>query len=88
VRDIIETHFLVDYLVTYPAKIDEWRRADEKERKGRFGPNAIRNALDKRDGFRTRKEIYNLISQLGYSANDDWPELQWGDWTVLRRTKA
>jgi hypothetical protein len=38
VRDLIETYFLVDYLSTYPEKIDEWRRADKKTRIAQFGP--------------------------------------------------
>jgi hypothetical protein len=38
VRDVIETSFLVDYLSTYPEKIDEWRRADKKMRVAQFGP--------------------------------------------------
>src|SRR5215472_12736401 len=50
VRDVIETYFLVDYLSTYPEKIDEWRRADKKKRISHFGPALIRNALDKRSG--------------------------------------
>ena len=50
VRDVIETHFLVDYLSTYPEKIDEWRGADKRKRIAQFGPGIIRNALDKRDG--------------------------------------
>jgi hypothetical protein len=66
VRDIIETSFLVDYLSTFPDKIDEWRRADKKKRIAQFGPGFIRNALDKRDRYTggKRKEIYDLISEL------------------------
>jgi hypothetical protein len=66
VRDVIETYFLVDYLSTYPEKIDEWKRADKKKRISHFGPGFIRNALDKRDGYTSgeRKKIYDLISEL------------------------
>jgi hypothetical protein len=66
VRDLIETYFLVDYLSTYPEKIDEWRRADKKTRIAQFGPGFIRNALDKRAGHTSgeRKRIYDLISEL------------------------
>jgi hypothetical protein len=66
VRDVIETYFLVDYLSTYPEKIDEWRRADKKKRIAQFGPGVIRKALDQRDGYTSgkRKEIYDLISEL------------------------
>jgi hypothetical protein len=40
VRDVIETYFLVDYLSTYPDKIDEWKRADKKWRISHFGPGS------------------------------------------------
>jgi hypothetical protein len=50
-RDVIETYFLVDYLSTYPGKIEEWKAADKKKRIAHFGPSLIRNALDKRDGY-------------------------------------
>ena len=64
-RDIIETYFLVDYLSTYPEKIAEWKTADRKKRTAQFGAGAIRNALDKRDGYTSgaRKHIYDLISE-------------------------
>jgi hypothetical protein len=65
VRDVIETGSLVDYLVTHPAEIAVWKAADKKTRKSRFSPDAIRKALDKRDGFTSekRKAIYDLISE-------------------------
>jgi len=71
VRDIIETSFLVDYLSTYPEKIDEWRRADKKARISQFGPGVIRKALDLRDGYTSgeRKKIYDLISELASHAS-------------------
>jgi hypothetical protein len=70
-RDLIETYFLVDYLSTYPEKIDEWKRANKKTRIAHFGPGIIRNALDKRDGFVSgeRKKIYDLISELASHAS-------------------
>jgi hypothetical protein len=66
VRDVLETSFLVDYLSTYPDKIDKWRRADKKARIVHFGPGVIRSALDKRDGYTSggRTRIYGLISEL------------------------
>src|SRR5262245_37333054 len=71
VRDVIETYFLVDYLSTYPEKIDEWRHADKKKRISHFGPGFIRNALDRRDGYTSgeRKKIYDLISELASHAS-------------------
>jgi hypothetical protein len=66
VRDLIETYFLVDYLSTYPDKIEEWKLADKSKRISHFGPGFIRNALDKRDGYTSgeRKRIYGLISEV------------------------
>jgi len=71
VRDVIETYFLVDYLSTYPERIDEWKVADKKKRISHFGPGIIRNALDKRDGSTSgeRKRIYDLISELASHAS-------------------
>lgn len=71
VRDVIETYFLVDYLSTYPEKIDEWKRADKKKRISHFGPGVIRNSLDKRDGYTSgqRKKVYELISELASHAS-------------------
>ena len=71
IRDVLETCFLVDYLSTYPEKIDEWRRADKKKRISHFGPSFIRNALDKRDGYTSgaRKKIYDLISEAASHAS-------------------
>jgi hypothetical protein len=70
-RDVIETCFLVDYLSTYPEKIDEWKRADKKKRISTFGPGIIRNALDKRDGYTSgeRKKIYDTISEVASHAS-------------------
>jgi hypothetical protein len=64
VRDLLETFFLVDYLVSRQAQIGVWKTATKAQLKGVFGPNSIRQALDKRDGFTTekRKAIYDLIS--------------------------
>jgi hypothetical protein len=71
IRDMIETYFLVDYLSTYPEKIDEWRRADKKKRMSNFGPGFIRNELDKRDGYTSgeRKRIYDLLSEAASHAS-------------------
>jgi hypothetical protein len=71
VRDVIETSFLVDYLSTYPEKIDEWRRANKNKRISHFSAGFVRNALDKRDGYtsKLRKKIYDLISELASHAS-------------------
>lgn len=62
VRDILETSFLIDFLRTNPEKIAEWKAADKKARIAHFGPGAIRNALDKRDGFSSGARKKNLRS--------------------------
>jgi len=63
-RDFLETFFLVDFLVSNPEKVNEWRSADTKVLRNEFGPAAVRDALDKRDGFKEkkRKQLYDLIS--------------------------
>jgi len=63
-RDFLETFFLVDFLVSYPDKVSQWKTADEKALRNEFGPAAIRDALDKRDGFKekNRKKLYDRIS--------------------------
>jgi hypothetical protein len=70
-RDIIETYFLVDYLMTNPLQISVWKAANKKKRIAHFGPGAIRNALDKRDGYTGggRKQIYDLISEYASHAS-------------------
>jgi hypothetical protein len=72
-RDVIETSFLVDYLLTNPAEIDEWRRADPKKRMSQFGAARIRSALDKRDGYTSgeRKRIYGIFSE--YATHASYP---------------
>jgi hypothetical protein len=63
-RDFLETFFLVDYLTSFPEKIQDWKGADEKQLRAIYGPGAIRNALDARDGFKEkkRKKLYDMIS--------------------------
>lgn len=66
-RDILETAFLLDYFLTDRSLIAEWRSSDKKIRVTKFGPGAIRKALDDRDGFteRKREAAYNLLCELG-----------------------
>ncbi len=71
VRDLIETYFLVDYLRSFPERIEEWKKADKKTRIAQFGPGVIRKALDERDGYTSgeRKKIYDLISEAASHAS-------------------
>ena len=64
-RFILEVVFLMDLLDGDRSLVATWRTADQKERKKRFSPFAVRVALDVRDGFadKKREEHYNLFSQ-------------------------
>lgn len=66
VRDILETVFLVDLFRRDRALIRRWRLADRRARMKDFSPVRVREALDKSDGFTTKKraEIYELFSEL------------------------
>lgn len=63
-RDIVETYFLLDYFGTNKEKIAVWKDADKRHLKKVFGPYAIRDALDKRDGFTEKKrgDVYGRLS--------------------------
>jgi hypothetical protein len=63
-RDIVETYFLLDHFRTNKDKIAIWKVADKRQLKKEFGPFAIRDALDKRDGFTEKKrgEVYERLS--------------------------
>ena len=69
-RDFLECYFLLDYLVAHPEEIAAWRVADKETLKNRYGPSAIRQALDKRDGLtqNKRKELYDLMSHVATHA--------------------
>jgi hypothetical protein len=65
-RDILETVFLLDLFESDRSAITRWRLADKKERKKNFSPIRVRELLDKRDGFTTKRrfEHYELMSEL------------------------
>jgi len=67
VRDLIETQFLLSYLIDDDARPLEWLRSDTKALKTKFKPVHIREALDARDGFlkKRRAKHYDLLSNLG-----------------------
>jgi len=70
-RDVLETVFLVDYFRTDRAAIAKWRMADGPTRRKEFRPVKIREALDQRDGFTSKKraDIYELFSELAGHAS-------------------
>lgn len=65
-RDILETVFLVDYFGTERVAIARWRAADRSTRLRDFKPVKIREALDARDGFTSKKraQLYEMFSEL------------------------
>ena len=70
-RDMIETVFLLDYFHDDRTLIAQWRTADEKVMRAKFGPVEVRKALDTRDGFtgKKRAEAYKLFSTLAGHPN-------------------
>jgi hypothetical protein len=65
VRDVLEVGFLLDYFRTWPEKIIEWKKADQKTLMKQFRPFHIRDALDRRDGFKEKKReaAYKQLSE-------------------------
>lgn len=55
VRYIIESGWLIDYLKTDPALVQKWKSTPEENRQKVFAPYKVRNALDERDGFKTKE---------------------------------
>ena len=70
-RDVLETVFLLDLFAGDPSLIERWRHADKKARMKDFSPVKVREALDDRDGFTSKKrfEIYELFSELAGHPN-------------------
>lgn len=71
VRDLIEVSHLLNLFKKMPAELDEWLSLPEKERQRRFKPVAVRERLDKFDGFKERKreKIYGMFNQLAAHPN-------------------
>lgn len=65
-RDVLETVFLLSLFAGDRAIIERWRSADKKTRMKLFSPVKVREALDARDGFtsKRRAEMYELFSEL------------------------
>lgn len=75
-RDVLETVFLLDLFSGDRTLIKLWRSADRKTRMREFSPVKVREKLDLRDGFATKRraEIYELFSELaGHpTMKSDW----------------
>jgi hypothetical protein len=67
----METIFLLDLFAGDPALIERWRFADKKARMKDFSPIKVREALDAREGFTSKKrfEMYELFSELAGHPN-------------------
>jgi hypothetical protein len=76
VRDIFETVALLDYMQSFPEQIAVWKTSDRKQRTAKFGPVAIRKALNERDRFsgNKRKEMYDRLSE--YASHATAPGFQ------------
>ncbi|TNB48091.1 hypothetical protein FF124_10970 [Martelella lutilitoris] len=55
IRYVLESGWLLDYLQTDPKLIQQWKTISEGKRLAVFSPIKTRDALDKRDGFTTKK---------------------------------
>lgn len=75
-RDILETGFLLDYFLSNQEKIEEWKKSTNKGRNQKFKPVIIREALDKRDGFKEKKRMraYQLLCEI--AAHPTYPGFQ------------
>lgn len=65
-RDVLETVFLLSLFGGDHTLIRRWRFADKRARMKEFSPVRVREALDTRDGFtsKRRAEMYDLFSEL------------------------
>jgi hypothetical protein len=70
-RDVLETVFLIDLFAGSRGSITRWRLADKSARRKDFSPVKVREALDSRDGFTSKKrfEAYELFSELAGHPN-------------------
>ena len=69
VRDLYETVQLLDYLGSEPDQIALWEASDRKTRMKNFAPRSIRDALDKRDGFKEQKRKFKYDQLSEYASH-------------------
>lgn len=55
IRYVLESGWLLDYLRTDKALVQKWKTTHEDQRQKVFAPYLVRQALDKRDGFKEKK---------------------------------
>lgn len=68
-RDLLEAQFLLDLFRSFPQKVKEWREADDKTLKNEFSPVAVRDMLDKRDGFKEKKRAARYQRYCKYASH-------------------
>ncbi|WP_340250892.1 hypothetical protein [Sulfitobacter pontiacus] len=66
-RDILETQFLLNYLMDEPGRPEAWLSTDPRTTPKEYKPFNLRTYLDNRDGFveRKREQSYKALSTLG-----------------------
>jgi hypothetical protein len=66
-RDLLETDFLLDYLMAENGRPEAWLKASDEDIRTLYAPSSVRTALDQRDGFteRKRKQRFDILSVLG-----------------------
>jgi hypothetical protein len=66
-RDILETQFLLSYLMDEPGRPEAWLSSDPKTSPEKYKPVVVRKYLDNRDGFveKKRQQNYKALSTLG-----------------------
>lgn len=66
-RDLIETQFLVSYLMQEEGRPEKWLGSDPDTARRDYSPVKVRKALDERDGFKKQKrqKHYAMLSALG-----------------------
>lgn len=70
-RDVLETAFLLDLFRGDRSEIQNWRLTENKVRKRKYSPIAVRMKLDARygDASKRRAEHYELLSELAGHAS-------------------
>lgn len=66
-RDLLETQFLINYLMDKKGRPEEWLASDPHKPPKEYEPVKIRLYLDERDGFKEMKRYksYKMLSTLG-----------------------
>lgn len=75
-RDVLETGFLVAYLVGEQGLISVWRKSDDRARKTKFAPSMVRDALEGRDGFKDGKRAKHYAVFCNMASHPTFPGFQ------------